>query len=116
MEVSNNGEAWGTICDKDWNIKDARVVCRQLDFSFTEAAVPMAGFGTGSGPIFLKDVKCKGFEQSLLKCQHDGWKAHDVNMSCDHSMDVGVVCRPHKERKFIIPLFYVLNPLNDIYV
>ena len=111
MEVSNNGEAWGTICDKDWNIKDARVVCRQLDFSFTEAAVPMAGFGTGSGPIFLKNVKCKGFEQSLLKCQHDGWKTHDVNMSCDHSMDVGVVCRPHKERKFIIPLFYVLNPL-----
>lgn len=99
MEVSNNGEAWGTICDKDWNIKDARVVCRQLDFSFTEAAVPTAGFGTGSGPIFLKDVKCKGFEQSLLKCQHDGWKTHDVNMSCDHSMDVGVVCRPHKERK-----------------
>lgn len=111
VEVSNNGEAWGTVCDKDWNIKDARVVCRQLDFSFTEAAVPMAGFGTGSGPIFLKDVKCKGFEQSLLKCQHDGWKTHDVNMSCDHSMDVGVVCRPHKERKFIIPLFYVLNPL-----
>ena len=103
VEVSNNGEVWGTVCDKDWNIKDARVVCKQLDFSFTEAAVPMAGFGTGSGSIFLKDVKCKGFEQSLLECQHDGWKTHDVNASCNHSMDAGVVCRPQKKRKFISP-------------
>lgn len=78
-------------------------MCRQLDFSFTEAAVPMAGFGAGSGPIFLKDVKCKGFEQSLLKCEHDGWKSHDVNESCDHSMDAGVVCRPHKESKYKFP-------------
>lgn len=99
IEVSKDGEVWGTVCNKDWNMKDARVVCRQLDFSFAEAAVPMAGFGTGSGPIFLKDVRCKGSEKSLLRCQHDGWKTHDVNVSCDHSMDVGVVCRPHKESK-----------------
>ena len=93
------------MCDKDWNIRGARVVCRQLNFSFTEAAVPMAGFGTGSGPIFLKDVKCKGYEQSLLGCQHGGWKTHDVNVSCDHSMDAGVVCRPHKESKYIFSPF-----------
>jgi len=114
VEVSNDGELWGTVCDKDWNIKDARVVCRQLDFSFTEAAVPMAGFGRGSGPIFLKDVKCNGFEQSLLRCKHDRWKTHDVNVSCDHSMDAGVVCRPHKESKFIFSTFDVLNPLTFI--
>lgn len=103
------------MCDKDWNIKDARVVCSQLDFSFTEAAVPMAGFGAGSGPIFLKDVKCKGFEQSLLKCEHDGWKSHDVNESCDHSMDAGVVCRPHKESKYNFPTFvWRIDPFISI--
>ena len=110
IEVSKDGEVWGTVCDKDWNIKDARVVCRQLDFSFTEAAVPMAGFGTGSGPIFLKDVRCKGSEQSLLSCQHDGLKSHDVNGSCDHSMDVGVVCRPQKESKLNFLYFSILQP------
>ncbi|KAL9971403.1 hypothetical protein ACROYT_G023923 [Oculina patagonica] len=107
VEVSEDGKVWGTICDKNWNLRDARVICRQLKFSFTEAAVPMAGFGAGSGPIFLKDVKCGGSEQSLLKCKHDGWKSHDVNESCDHSMDAGVVCRPHKETLQLIVFIVV---------
>lgn len=106
VEVSKDGEVWGTICDKNWNLRDARVICRELKFSFAEGAVPMAGFGAGSGPIFLKDVKCGGSEQSLLKCKHDGWKTHDVNGSCDHSMDAGVVCRPHKESKVTFLSFH----------
>lgn len=99
MEISKDREAWGTICDKHWNLNDARVVCRQLNFSFVEAAVPMSGFGKGSGPIFLKDVDCKGSESSIMHCDHDGWKSHDVNESCDHSMDVGVLCSPSKQSK-----------------
>lgn len=97
MEISNDENAWGTICDKDWTLTDAGVICRQLDFRWAEAAVPMAGFSAGTGPIFLKGVDCTGSEGSLLNCEHDGWKRHDVNESCDHSMDVGVVCYPHKD-------------------
>lgn len=97
MEISNDEENWGTICDKHWTKDDATVICKQLDFPLAVAAVPMAGFSAGTGPIFLKDVKCTGRERSLLECEYDVWKKHDVNESCDHSMDVGVVCYPHKE-------------------
>ncbi|XP_068679354.1 uncharacterized protein [Montipora foliosa] len=44
VEISKDGENWGTICDQDWDLNDALVICRQLTYSFAEAAVPMAGF------------------------------------------------------------------------
>ena len=102
VEISKDGEIWGTICDKDWDLRDARAVCRQLNFSYEVAAVPMAGFGAGSGAIFLKDVACEGSERSLLQCKHDGWKSHYINESCDHTMDAGVLCSPPKQSKFEI--------------
>ena len=98
VEISKDGEIWGTICDKGWNLNDARVICKQLSFSNEVAAVPMAGFGAGSGAIFLKDVDCEGNERSLLECEHGGWRNYVVNKSCDHSMDVGVLCSPPGKR------------------
>ena len=43
VEISKDGDTWGIICDKDWDLNDGHVICRQLEYSFAKAAVSMAG-------------------------------------------------------------------------
>lgn len=48
VEVFYNGE-WGTVCDDDFSISAAQVVCRQLGFLDAESWSPSAKFGRGEG-------------------------------------------------------------------
>ncbi|XP_036377891.1 adhesion G protein-coupled receptor E3-like isoform X3 [Megalops cyprinoides] len=77
---------WGTVCDDDWDMNDARVVCRQLGCGSAEEAKGDAHFGPGTGDIW--DIQCSGSEGSIEECSQN----KVVHKRCYHSEDAGVVC------------------------
>ncbi|NWU19555.1 NETR protein, partial [Dyaphorophyia castanea] len=89
VEVYHDGK-WGTICDDQWDDRDAEVVCRQLGLSGTPKALSWAHYGQGSGPILLDEVQCSGNELSLDQCKKSDWG----QQNCDHIEDAGVSCDP----------------------
>ncbi|PVD22185.1 hypothetical protein C0Q70_17990 [Pomacea canaliculata] len=90
VEVYANGE-YGTICDDNWDDRDAAVVCRMLGFSESGAvAITNGRSGHGSFIIAMDEVNCRGTESHLVDCgiTRDNWAHHD----CSHNEDAGVSC------------------------
>ena len=87
-------EMSGTVCDDNWGLQAAEVVCRMLNLPSASAAPGSATFGEGKGPIWLTEVSCIGNESSLAACGHSDWGRHN----CRHYQDAGVTCGPSSGR------------------
>ena len=89
VEVYYNG-TWGTVCDNGWDLVDAEIVCKELDFGPAIDAKSEAFYGQGSGPIWLENLQCIDTDTSISHCSHSIWG----NNNCSHNEDAGVWCVP----------------------
>ncbi len=91
LEISINGQ-WGTVCNDFWNDIDypnvtqgylnAQVACKSLGKPWRRA-YPQGGYGQGTLPILLDDVRCRGDEPDLYSCPKR------QGSDCTHDEDVG---------------------------
>uniref|UniRef100_A0A8C7CMK7 Lysyl oxidase homolog n=1 Tax=Oncorhynchus kisutch TaxID=8019 RepID=A0A8C7CMK7_ONCKI len=96
IEVFYKGE-WGTICDDDFSLSNANVLCRQLGFVSATGWTHSAKYGKGLGKIWLDNVQCNGGEKSIELCKSRGWG----NSDCTHDEDAGVVCKDERLPGFV---------------
>ena len=113
VEMCVNGE-WGSVCDSNWDRRDAQVVCRQLGYNptcegtysytvkcmnkiymYNELNESHAGaiyhwnskFGDGTLPMLAQSFSCSGAENNLLSC--GGTTGYS---SCYYGRTAGVRC------------------------
>ena len=112
LQIFHEGQ-WGTICDDNWDMRDAHVACRQLGFG--EAQDPLLRSYDGDTysyeqarqytyptfaqtltqhrspdiPIWMDNVRCLGTEARLVDCAFAGWGL----ANCGHYEDVAIRCK-----------------------
>ncbi|MGH0154150.1 UNVERIFIED_CONTAM: hypothetical protein FKN15_060955 [Acipenser sinensis] len=79
---------WHTVCDQNWDLQDATVLCQQLNCGYAVTVPGQAQFGEGSGPVLTDIFECEGTETELLKCPIST-RGHST---CTRGNDAGVIC------------------------
>ncbi len=87
VAVHHRGQ-WGTLCNENWDMADAAVVCRELDCGEPVDALGGDHFGPASGPIWMSTVMCTGSESTLKNCGSGGGFRYD----CRNSGNAAVIC------------------------
>ncbi|CAG0897803.1 unnamed protein product, partial [Darwinula stevensoni] len=87
VEIFHVGR-WGSICDDEWDDRDAQVVCRELGLPGVAHATQNSYFGEAKARIWMDNVYCMGDEETLSACRFDGWGIND----CGKNEGAGVTC------------------------
>ena len=83
----HHGEYWYTVCDADFKLQDAEVVCRELGWLPVEVRKGTA-LGSGEGQVWSEELQCRGDELHISSCS----TSSSLKLNCTHDSDVGVIC------------------------
>ncbi|KAJ1167745.1 hypothetical protein NDU88_008134 [Pleurodeles waltl] len=62
---------WERVCDSQWDLQDAAVVCQELGCGVPYSVPPASAFGAAMiDAVVITDVQCRGDEGSLWQCPH----------------------------------------------
>ncbi|XP_025051141.1 antigen WC1.1-like [Alligator sinensis] len=96
VEISLSG-AWGRVLDDQWDINDAKVVCRQLQCGDAEKAYNPVKSERGTGLVGLRRVQCSGNEPRLTLCNTSLSETEPAGIA----EDVGVVCSGSRQIRLV---------------
>ena len=85
-------DRWGLVCDDLWDMKDARVVCRQLGFNGAEEAIHRFEPANTNLGFWLDNVNCRGSERELGDCPRYS-NQHWGENNCTSIEGAGVRCK-----------------------
>lgn len=83
-----HGDVWQTVCDSDWTLSKAQVVCEVLECGRAVSALGGAHFGQGSGSVVESSHPCFDNVTSLKQCSLSGFRA----ATCGHDHDASATC------------------------
>ena len=94
VEIKHKG-VWGTVCEDNFGLEEAQVVCTMLGFPAESASLYNGSRDyRGDGPIWIRfdrNEGCSGHEISLTECKSKNLWEHTEH--CKHHEDVAIVCQ-----------------------
>ena len=101
MEVYQYGE-WGKVCDDEWDLNDAEVVCRELGFGPAINATREPFYGQHSKQICFSDFSCTGEETAIRECSFN-----EIEIRSYHIEVAGVKCAASKGILYVCSYTYM---------
>ncbi|CAG9833034.1 unnamed protein product [Diabrotica balteata] len=98
VEITAFGST-GFICDDDFSIVDANVICRELGFPLGAAEVKGQSYFAKdlkerNTLYMIDDLNCVGNESTVIDCTFPGWGMHN----CRDQEIAGVVCKTPQKK------------------
>ncbi|EMP40607.1 hypothetical protein UY3_02157 [Chelonia mydas] len=85
VEVRHGEETWSTVCDSNFSLNTASVICNQLNCGTAISILGGAQFGEGNGTVWTETFQC------VMYCPRTSY----VNQTCGPANTVNIICSRH---------------------